>query len=223
MNPLLSNLIVVSGPTREWIDPVRFLSNPSSGNTGLHIAMNAKNYFNKITYISGPGKEKYRKVKGAKNIIVESVHEMYDAVHASITNSCLLIMAAAPADYYPKNLSLQKIKKKYALSLQIDLLPSPDILKSLIPIADSYDDFYRVGFAAETQNVIENAKKKLKKKELFLICANQVYREDIGFGNHNNSLIILDKQGKTHKIGPLPKDKIAVELLAVIVQAINSA
>ena len=216
-------LIVVSGPTREWIDPVRFLSNPSTGSMAWHIAQAAKKRYKEIIYISGPGEKAYREVEDAQNILVESTQEMHDAVHNFIGDYSVLVMAAAPADYYCKNILRQKIKKEPGKAMHLELLPTVDILKSLIPLAESYEHFYRVGFAAETENLLENARQKLKAKELFLICANQVYRDKSGFGEHHNTLKVLDQEHNIHELGPAPKAELAFALLDLFSQYLPSA
>ena len=214
--------IVVSGPTREWIDPVRFLTNPSTGSTGWHLARAAQNLYKELIYISGPGERAYREVEGAKNISVESTQEMYDAVHACIGDYSILVMAAAPADYYCKNIPTQKVKKEYREQLELELLPTPDILKSLTPKNGSYKHFYRIGFAAETENLMENARKKLKAKELFLICANQVYKEEKGFGHCENTIKILDQKDNIQSIGPSSKKDLSFSLLEIFRSKIPS-
>ena len=208
--------IVTSGPTREWIDPVRYLSNPSTGSMGWHLAHAAQACYEETIYISGPGEKDYREVEGSQNIFVENTQEMHDAVHSFIGDYSVLVMAAAPADYYCKNILTQKMKKQAGQAIQLELLPTVDILKSLIPVAKSYKHFYRIGFAAETQNLIENASQKLKAKELFLVCVNQVYRAERGFGDHHSTLQVLDQKNNIQSLGPSSKAELALSLLNIL-------
>ncbi|MCR9143569.1 MAG: phosphopantothenoylcysteine decarboxylase [bacterium] len=220
MNPEEFRLVVASGPTREWLDPVRFISNPSTGQTGWSLATAAVGRFRDVVFISGPGSERFRTVEGASNVLVETTAEMTSAVRDHIRDSCLLIMSAAPADYTPTEASDQKIKKVAGEPYTLTLSPTTDILKSLIPLAAGWSAFYRVGFAAETRNLEEYARKKLAEKDLDFICANQVYKSEAGFGDHPNTLLVIDKKGETSKIGPATKDDLAVRLLDHIVAQI---
>ena len=216
-------LIVTSGPTREWLDPVRFLSNPASGQTGWHLASHAassryNHFFSEVIYICGPVQPPYDQVKNCLNIHIDSTQEMCTAVHDYIRDHSILLMSAAPADYCSKHISEHKIKKTSSpQALQLKLVPTVDILKSLIPIAHKFSHFYRVGFAAETQNLIEYAKIKLNEKQLSMICANRVYKDKTGFGDTRNALSIIDKQGNIQNCGPAPKEDIANFLLQQII------
>jgi phosphopantothenoylcysteine synthetase/decarboxylase len=220
MNPEEFRLVVASGPTREWLDPVRFISNPSTGRTGWSLATSAVGRFREVVFISGPGAEEFRTVEGACNVLVETTAEMTSAVRDHVGDQCVLIMSAAPADYTPTEAADQKIKKKSGEPYTLTLAPTTDILKSLIPLAAGWPGFYRVGFAAETRNVEEYALRKLAEKELDFICANQVYKSETGFGDHPNTLLVIDKVGETVKIGPATKDDLAVRLLDHIVAKI---
>lgn len=213
-------LVVASGPTREWIDPVRFITNPSSGKTGWAIASLGRTMFRETSYISGPGKEEYRTVKGATNIHVETTAEMAKEVFHSISDYTILFMAAAPADFTPVRHSTIKIKKRYRRSLNVKLKPTTDILLSAGTKYTHLDHFYKVGFAAETDNVLEHALEKVKRKKCDYVCANIVFKEDKGFGEHENSLMIVDKKGITMTIGPFNKDVLAGKLLDFIVRSI---
>ena len=217
--------IVTAGATREWIDPVRFLSNPATGKTGWHIASQASQIFKEVIYIYSSVSDKYQKVDKAKNIFVESTADMCEAVHKYLQDNCILVMTAAPADYSIKNYQDQKIKKQNLNKLSLELTPTVDILKSIIPVAPQFQNLYCIGFAAETHNIHEYAKKKLKEKELFLICANQVYKNKKGFGKDKNELFVIDKKLQEYKLGPNAKSIIAKELLALIsskIQKLNS-
>ena len=220
MNPAEYRLIVTSGPTREWLDPVRFISNPSTGRTGWALAQAGIGRFREVVLISGPGEENFRSVEGARNILVDSTAEMTSAVRDVIDDFSLLIMSAAPADYTPAKPAEQKIKKTAGEGYTLTLRPTTDILRSLIPMARNWPNFYRVGFAAETKNVEEYAMGKLREKELDFICANKVHKEDAGFGDHPNTLLVMDRSGESTKIGPASKDALAVLLLDYIVAKI---
>ncbi len=214
-------LVVTAGATREWLDPIRFLSNPASGLTGFCVASSGIQYFHEVIYITGKVEASYKKIEGVVNISVESTKEMHDAVHSSICDQCILVMTAAPADYTPKNMCTHKIKKKNQTTLSLELLPTVDILKSLIPLAKNYKHFYRIGFAAETQNIIKNANKKLREKDLSFIFANQVYKDQMAFGPHENTLILLYKNGKECRIGPAPKKELAKSLIETIIKHLS--
>ncbi len=218
MNASSYRLVVTSGPTREWIDPVRFISNPSSGRTGWGIARRGLKYFKEVVFISGPAHHKYISVQGAKNILVDTTEEMKAAVHKSIKSKTLLIMAAAPADFTPDRTSDSKIKKTAAKQLNVKLVPTTDILKSLKD--HGARDFYRVGFAAETDHVSENALDKLERKGLDFICANQVFKESQGFGEHANTLHLLGHDGELRQFGPGDKLKIADDLLKYLIRVL---
>ncbi|MDH5656572.1 MAG: phosphopantothenoylcysteine decarboxylase [Spirochaetia bacterium] len=208
-------LIVTSGPTREWIDPVRFISNPASGRTGWHLADAGKKKFHQVIYISGPGHPSFQNVDGAQNLPVESTEEMAEAVHQNIGSKSILFMTAAPADYRPARTEEHKIKKENKAALEIKLVPTTDILMSISGVF--YENFYRVGFAAETDNIIENAITKMVRKNLDFICANTVNKEQIGFGDHANTLTVIDRKKNKKQIGPAVKEKLAEELLSMII------
>ena len=209
-------LIVTSGPTREWIDPVRFISNPASGCTGWHLAVKGREIFGKVIYISGPGDPAFLNVEGAVNVRVDTTSEMAEAVQDHIGPNSILFMTAAPADYRPARILDSKIKKESTSSLDIKLLPTIDILMSISSVY--HENFYRVGFAAETDNIMENAVSKMLRKNLDFICANAVNKDQIGFGNHSNTLMVIDRDKNIMQIGPSEKEKLAEDLLEYILQ-----
>lgn len=205
-------LIVTSGPTREWLDPVRFLTNSSSGKTGWEVARAALGRFREVIYIAGPCDEKYRRVNGAQNIEVTTTEEMGRTVLSALQEHSLLIMAAAPADFTPLHPENQKIKKQPGeITRTIELTPTMDILRTAgeNPPADCY----LVGFAAETTDVETHAREKLLRKKAHFICANEVFRDSKGFGDIPNTLSVFDRFGGQRTIGPLPKADLAVALL----------
>lgn len=217
MNPSKYRLVVTSGPTREWIDPVRFISNPSSGRTGWALARRGLKLFRDVVFISGPAHGRYTKVEGAKNIQVESTEEMAAAVTSAIRERTLLIMAAAPADFTPESRDTTKIKRSGG-ELILRLQPTKDILIGLGSL--DLDHFIKVGFAAETDHVQENAFDKLKRKNLDFICANRVYQEREGFGENRNTLHVIGRDGKEKIIGPADKLLLADRLLRYLVATI---
>ncbi|MBX7058652.1 MAG: phosphopantothenoylcysteine decarboxylase [Leptospirales bacterium] len=212
-------LVVVSGPTREWIDPVRYISNASSGRTGWELARAGLSRFASVLLISGPGEEQFRALHGAETRRVETTADMAEATAAAIGDDCLLIMAAAPADFRPSNPASSKIKKTQTDMLRLDLAPTTDILRSLIPRASGLQNLIRVGFAAETDNLLEYAAAKMKAKDLDFICANEVFRDQQGFGDRVNTIFLIDRAGNSKTIGPLKKSELAPALLDQIESA----
>lgn len=207
-----ARLIVASGPTREWIDPVRFLTNASSGKTGWEIARSGLRRFQEVIYIAGPCDTPYRRLEGAINMPVTTTAEMGEAVLEMLRPDSLLIMAAAPADFTPVHAEAHKIKKQPGETVRtLELAPTMDILQKAGEKAP--DRCFRVGFAAETQELLSNARAKLHRKQAHFICANEVYRDRTGFGEIPNTLRVFDALGGEKQIGPLPKDALADSLL----------
>lgn len=207
------HLVVAAGPTREWIDPVRFLTNASSGRMGWELARAGLVRFRSVSLIHGPVDEQFANLAGAARKSVETTEEMADAVHGAIGDDCLLIMAAAPADFRPVQSADQKIKKDDRGELVIHCRATVDILKSLIPRAGSFRNLVRVGFAAETDDLEAYALRKLREKDLDFICANRVYRDRQGFGDRENTILLIDRDAKSTSIGPLAKDRLADAIL----------
>lgn len=207
-----TRLVVASGPTREWIDPVRFLTNASSGKTGWEIARAGLKRFTAVVYIVGPCDTPYRRLEGALNIPVTTTEEMGHAVLEALSPESLLIMAAAPADFTPVHVESQKIKKQPGETLRhLELRPTMDILQTAGERAPKR--CFRVGFAAETHDLADNALAKLQRKQAHFICANEVYRDQAGFGEIPNTLRVFDALGGEKRIGPLEKDALASALL----------
>jgi phosphopantothenoylcysteine decarboxylase/phosphopantothenate--cysteine ligase len=181
-------LLITAGPTQEAIDPVRFLSNRSSGKMGFALAEAAITRGAEVTLITGP--VALATPKGARTISVRSAAEMYDAVKNNLADATMVVMAAAVADYRPAGIHRQKIKKN-GNALVLDLEPTDDILA-----AAARDSGSRlvIGFAAETENVIENATKKLNEKGADLIVANDVSRPDSGFDVDTNRIAIVSSE-----------------------------
>ncbi len=177
-------VIVTAGPTREPIDPVRYITNRSSGKMGFALAAAAEEAGAKVILVSGP--VSMATPQGVERIDVETAEEMYASVHARVSEADLFIACAAVSDYKPETEADEKLKRTQK-TLNLELIRSPDTLAS---VAELKDGPFTVGFAAETQNVAENARSKLTRKGLDMIAANQVGR-DCGFDQETNSLMVF--------------------------------
>ncbi|MBE7440259.1 MAG: phosphopantothenoylcysteine decarboxylase [Spirochaetales bacterium] len=212
-------LIVTAGPTREWLDPVRFISNPSSGQMGWQMARAGQAIFGEVVYIAGATDARYNQLEGSLSLSVESTLDMQEAVLGQLRNHCLLIMAAAPADYRPAQSQPQKIKKEAQEDLTIQLVRNPDILLSVAERKANFHQLVVVGFAAETDHLEEHALGKMKRKQLDFICANQVFKTTQGFASAENSVLLLSASGSERlTLGPAPKALLAGEILAAILE-----
>ena len=203
-------VLITAGPTREAIDPVRFISNRSSGKMGYSIAAAAQKLGADVTLISGP--VALESPKGIKRQLVESAKEMHQQTLQQATTADIFIATAAVSDYSPANAAIQKIKKSEE-KLSLDLHYNPDIL---FDISHQFPDVFSVGFAAETENLIKHATDKLKRKKLNMIVANQVGKNK-GFEQDTNQLEIIWDGGHLS----LPeKDKatLAEELMQIITE-----
>jgi len=209
-------LLLTAGPTYEAIDPVRFIGNHSSGKMGFAIAEAAANLGAEVYLISGPS---HQQTKNAliKKIDVVSAEEMYEAAHAYFKQVDIAILSAAVADYKPKNIVTQKIKKKDA-TLNIELIPTKDILASLGEIKQQQ---FLVGFALETDNELENAKSKLKRKNLDAIVLNSLQDEGAGFATDTNKITIIDKNLKEKSFKLKSKLAVAKDIMNEIVISIR--
>ena len=204
------NVLITAGPTRERIDPVRYLSNRSSGKMGFAVAAAAREAGAHVTLVTGP--VQMPTPVGVTRINVESARDMYAAVHRQVADADVFIAAAAVADFQPVSIAKQKIKKQ-GLAVKLDLEPAPDIVKS---VADLSKRPFVVGFAAETNDVEENARIKLKRKKLDMIAANQV-GEGIAFDCDDNALTVIWPGGKV-EVSRGPKIDVARQLIALIAQ-----
>lgn len=196
-------ITVTAGPTREALDPVRFLSNKSTGKMGYAIAKEAYNRGAKVILITGPTSIEAPKV--SKLIEVESTFDMFEAVNSVFNETDVLIKAAAPADFTPVEYSENKIKKSPDV-MNLELKKTKDILKYLGGIKE---EKILVGFAAESTNVEEFAKEKLKKKNLDFIVANNITMESAGFGTDTNIATIYDRDGGSFESGKVTKKELA--------------
>lgn len=198
-------VLITAGPTREPLDPVRFISNRSSGKMGFAIARAARDAGARVTVVAGPVERKTP--KGVWRVNVESAEEMLASVEEYLSDTDIFIAAAAVADYRAAEVAERKIKKG-GDRLTLELVRNPDILAR---VAGAEDAPFTVGFAAETDNLEENARAKLFHKNLDMIAANQV-GDGVAFDQDDNELLVLWKDGEHH----LPKqDKTALARLLV--------
>jgi phosphopantothenoylcysteine decarboxylase/phosphopantothenate--cysteine ligase len=201
-------VLVSAGPTREPIDPVRFISNRSTGRMGYALARRAADRGADVTLVSGP--VELERPADMAVIDVVTAREMNDAVQAALPDSDWLIMSAAVADFTPSSTQENKIKKSGKDGMSIDLVLNPDILREAAVLKGHR---LYAGFAAETENVLESAGEKLAAKGLDMIVANDVSREDTGFASEDNQGTIIDSLGKTVQIPKMTKDQMADRIL----------
>ena len=202
--------LVTAGPTRELIDPVRYISNRSSGKMGYAIAEAALEAGHEVILISGP--VKLDPPRDAKFVLVSASDEMFDAVHRHADQSDVCILCAAVADYKPAKVSPVKIKKR-AGNLSLELIPTRDILDSLGRRQNR--QFLLVGFAAETNDVEQNAAQKLRAKNCDIMVANDAR---LGIEGDENELIILFRNGEIRKISRASKKNLARELVKIFLE-----
>lgn len=198
-------IVITAGGTKENIDAVRYIGNYSSGKMGIALADNAFKLGGEVTLISTVEVKRPYKV-----INVQTAEEMYNVVKKEFSNADSLIMAAAVSDYRVKNKSEQKIKKD-GNPLSIELVENPDILKEMSKIKSQNQTV--IGFCAESQNLLENAKAKIQKKQCDYICANDISQKDIGFSSDYNELYIIDKNLETVKIERTDKQTAALKII----------
>jgi len=201
--------LITAGPTREPIDPVRYISNRSSGKMGYAIAEAAIEVGHDVVLISGP--VKLDPPPAAKLISVSTSDEMFDAVHRHVRDCDVLVMCAAVADYKPAKVSKHKTKKRDE-KLSLELTPTRDILASL---AKQDRQVLVVGFAAETENLQENAQNKLRAKNCNIIVANDISGSNSGMESDENEVMIFFRSGEIKEISRAPKKNIARELVKI--------
>jgi len=201
------HLLVTAGPTREELDPVRYLSNYSSGKMGYAIARAARRRGAEVVLVTGP--TCLEVPWGVETVAVESAEEMREAVLARVDASTLIIKAAAVADFRPRLRSAEKIKKNGA-PVALDLVKNPDILGELGRVKG---ERVLVGFAAETESLLENAAKKLAEKNLDLVVANDIGQEGAGFNVDTNIVKLLYRGGKLEELPLMGKDELADVIL----------
>lgn len=205
-------ILITAGPTYEAIDPVRFIGNHSSGKMGFDIANQAANLGAEVILVSGP--THFRVKNSSIEVInVMSAQEMYEACHKYYENVDVAIAAAAVADYRPKEVALQKIKKN-AEEFSIELEKTKDILLSL---GAAKKDQFLIGFALETENEIENAKLKIQKKNLDLIVLNSLQDAGAGFKKETNKVTFIDKNFNIEPMELKSKEFVAIDILNKVV------
>ncbi|QRN86345.1 bifunctional phosphopantothenoylcysteine decarboxylase/phosphopantothenate--cysteine ligase CoaBC [Clostridia bacterium] len=212
------NVLVTAGGTREAIDPVRFIGNRSSGKMGVAICEEAKRRGAHVTLILGS--HELTDLPDVNIIRVETAQEMYEQVMANFDTQDIVVKAAAVADFKPEVVEEQKIKKTNDSNLSkkkwtINLEGTVDILKE---ISLKKDKQIVIGFAAETENLEANAKKKLKEKNLDMIVANQVDGDESAFGSDNNTVTLYWGNGKAKQLQKMPKKELAGVLLDEIIK-----
>lgn len=201
-------ILVSAGPTQEPIDPVRYISNRSSGKMGYAIAEAAQARGARVVLVTGP--TTIPAPRGVEIVPVETAEEMTKALSARLSWSTVVIMAAAVADFRPKRPASQKLKKQGKIETTLDLERTTDILAAL---STQRTTQLLVGFAAETNDVLAHAAEKLKTKGIDLIVANDVTRPGGGFGSEQNAATLIDRQGQVTELPLKPKRELADNIL----------
>ena len=208
-------VVITAGPTREAIDPVRYISNHSSGKMGYAIADAMIDAGAEVTLISGP--VSLKQPDRCTLVSVTSAHEMLEAATEAVQGTDIFISAAAVADYYITETSDQKIKKK-SDKMTLNLAKTPDIVSI---VKENNPKLFVLGFAAETQKVEQYAREKLARKDLDAIIANDVSREDIGFNSDDNEVLWVEKES-THHFSKCNKAQLARDLVALLATKLES-
>lgn len=206
-------IVVTAGGTQEPFDPVRYLTNRSSGKMGYALAEAARDRGAKVVLVTAP--TALPEPIGVEVVNVRTAQEMLKAVEKTLTKADALIMAAAVADYRPLKISESKIKKT-APTLTLKLERTPDILGTI------KGNFVKVGFAAESENLIANAQEKLHQKKLDLVVANDITAPDSGFDADTNRVVMIDRAGKVEKLPLLSKREIADRVLDKVVKLLRN-
>jgi phosphopantothenoylcysteine decarboxylase/phosphopantothenate--cysteine ligase len=208
---LNKTVLITAGPTKEFIDPFRCFTNPSSGKMGIALANECAKRGAKVILVTGVDTKPQH-----PNIVVEkivSTQDMYNVVKNNFLDCDIIIKAAAVSDYTPIEVFDKKVKKQDG-DLSIKLKRTPDILKYVGE--NKRDNQIVIGFAAETNSLLEYAMEKIEKKHLDYIVANDISKNDIGFGSDNNEVYIIDKNKNVRKIEKSSKESIAKEILNTI-------
>lgn len=211
------HVLITAGPTYEAIDPVRFIGNHSSGKMGFALSEAAAQLGATVTLISGPSNETLSH-SGIDRIDVMNAEQMYQATHKFFGEVDIAVFSAAVSDFTPKVVSSQKIKKKGS-EMQITLVPTKDILASAGAIKNNQ---YLVGFALETENEIENAKDKIKKKNLDLIVLNSLQDKGAGFRSDTNKVTLIDKNFQIQEFGLKSKQEVATDIFNEILKSVHA-
>ena len=207
--------IITAGPTQEYLDPVRFISNRSSGKMGLAIALAAHKQGHEVIVIA---LKNIHVPDELRHIPVTTALDMYKAVEQEFANIDVLVMAAAVSDYRPKEYSSQKIKK-HNENICVELIRNPDILKE---IGTHKKQQFVVGFAAETENVISSAKKKMSEKNIDMIIANDITKQGAGFEEDTNIVTILYRDGQRYDLDIMSKQDLGEFIVREIEEAVDS-
>jgi phosphopantothenoylcysteine decarboxylase/phosphopantothenate--cysteine ligase len=205
--------MITAGPTREALDPVRYITNHSSGKMGYALASAAKKLGASVTLVSGP--VNLKQPDGVNTILIQSAQDMLDACLNKVEGQDIFIACAAVADFRLSDIPQHKVKKKEDEDgLTLTFEKNPDILKTVASMANPP---FTLGFAAETQDVEKYATDKLKRKKLNMIAANDVSSSELGFNSDRNALTVITHE-KSVKLAPDSKDSLAVELLKLLEQ-----
>jgi phosphopantothenoylcysteine decarboxylase/phosphopantothenate--cysteine ligase len=202
-------ITITAGGTQEPIDPVRCITNYSSGKMGYSLAEAARDRGARVTLISAPCA--LARPSHVEVVDVRTTEEMYEAVKKSVVTADALIMAAAVADYRAVNVSDKKLKRHASPGINLELGKTTDILGNIT------GNFIRIGFAAESHDLIANATEKLKNKQLDLIVGNDITASDSGIGSDNNRVVIIDPEGNAEELPLLPKREVADRILDRVV------
>ena len=211
-------ILVTAGPTREAIDPVRYISSLSSGKMGYSIAEAAKRRGAKVILISGP--VSLTPPAGVELVRVMTAEEMFNAVINRLQEVDVVVMAAAVSDFKPAVVVNSKIKKENAGGMTLNLVKTQDILSEIL---EKKGKQFIVGFAAETEDMVANAKKKLDSKQLDMIVANDVCREGAGFEVDTNIVTVIDRWGETVEYPVMTKAVVADKILDHVVHRLSSS
>jgi len=211
-------ILVTAGPTREAIDPVRYISSLSSGKMGYSIAEAAKRRGAKVILISGP--VSLMPPAGVELVRVITAEEMFNAVINRLPEVDVVVMAAAVSDFKPAVVVNSKIKKENAGGMTLNLVKTQDILSEIL---EKKGKQFIVGFAAETEDMVANAKKKLDSKQLDMIVANDVCREGAGFEVDTNIVTVIDRWGETVEYPVMTKAVVADKILDHVVHRLSSS
>ena len=203
------HVVVTAGGTQEPIDPVRLICNRSSGKMGYALAEAARERGAKVTLISAP--TTLPAPDGVEMVQVQTALQMREAVLKAVPGADALIMAAAVADYRPATAAKSKLKKEEFPLMQLELIRNPDI------ISEVKGNLIKVGFAAESENAVQNATVKLKNKGLHLIVANNITEVGSGFGSDTNKVVLIDARGNVDELPLMPKSEVAHRILDKVV------
>jgi phosphopantothenoylcysteine decarboxylase / phosphopantothenate---cysteine ligase len=204
--------LITAGPTREKIDPVRFLTNHSSGKMGYALAEAALKAGHEVVLISGV--VNIPAIENVKMVYIESASDMYKAVLKEYEKADVIIMSAAVADFTPAKYYQNKLKKNGRDNLILELKRTVDVLAYLGE--NRQENQKLIGFAAESENVIENAKIKLKKKNLDWIVANNIGISGLGFQSDNNAVTMISRNGRMVELSPQSKNKLGEKIIKTL-------